>query len=265
MATAIAGAGYSLQTWERGPRSADALAGVPHVRHETVKELAVASNIVALCVSTDEDVLALVTEGGLLDGLHPGSVIVNHGTGTPSTAVRLAEVCASADVEILDAPVTGGPAAAAVGTLTTMVGGPDTALRTCEPIFWTFSTHVFHLGGPGSGQRAKLFNNMLLAMNLANIADVLGIAIRLGEDPVRLTEVFATGSGASAALAQLPVNRTIDSDAPESLSRQQYLLLDMELFDTAMVEAGIDATAITERGRDGAIGVLDLVRALNRT
>jgi 3-hydroxyisobutyrate dehydrogenase-like beta-hydroxyacid dehydrogenase len=75
-------------------------------------------------VSTDEDVLPLVT-GGLLDGLRPGSVVVNHGTGTPGNAARLAEICAAAGVEALDAPVSGGRAGAAARALTTMVGGRE--------------------------------------------------------------------------------------------------------------------------------------------
>jgi 3-hydroxyisobutyrate dehydrogenase-like beta-hydroxyacid dehydrogenase len=66
---------------------------VPHVPHENIQDLAAASDIVALCVSTDEDVVALVA-GGLLEGLRPGSVVVNHGTGTPGNAIRLAAMCA---------------------------------------------------------------------------------------------------------------------------------------------------------------------------
>jgi hypothetical protein len=107
MAIAIAEAGYPLQAWARRPASLEALAGVPHARHENIADLAAASDIVALCVSTDEDVTALVT-GGLLGALRPGSVVVNHGTGTPGNAVRFAGLCAAAGVDALDAPVSGG-------------------------------------------------------------------------------------------------------------------------------------------------------------
>ena len=103
MATAIAEAGYPLHVWARHPGSLDALGNVAHVRHDDSKELAASCDIVALCVSTDEDVMQIVT-GGLLDGLCSGSVIVNHGTGTPRNAVRLTETCARAGVDVLDAP-----------------------------------------------------------------------------------------------------------------------------------------------------------------
>jgi 3-hydroxyisobutyrate dehydrogenase-like beta-hydroxyacid dehydrogenase len=262
MAVAIAEAGYPLHVWARRPASLEALAGVPHARHENVQDLAAASDIVALCVSTDEDVLALVTDG-LLDGLRPGAVLVNHGTGTPGNAVRLAGICAVAGVEALDAPVSGGRMGAEARTLTTMVGGPEPAARRCEPVFMSFSKHVFRLGGPGTGQTAKLLNSMLMAMNHASIADVLGIAVRLGVDPVRLAEVFRQGSAASTALALLPLNSAVDPDAPDLLAPLQYLILDMELFDTAMTEAGIDVGSVTARGLSGANRVPAVLRTLN--
>jgi 3-hydroxyisobutyrate dehydrogenase-like beta-hydroxyacid dehydrogenase len=217
---------------------------------------------VALCVSTDEDVISLVT-GGLLDGLRPGSVVANHGTGIPGNAVRLAGICSAAGVESLDAPVSGGRTGAEARALTTMVGGPETAARRCEPVFQSFSRHVFHLGGPGSGQTAKLLNNMLMAMNQASIADILETAARLGADPIHLAEVLRQGSGSSAVLTMLPLNSTVNLDAPEVLSPLQYLALDMELFDTAMIEAGIDASSITARGLSGANRVVDILRTLN--
>jgi 3-hydroxyisobutyrate dehydrogenase-like beta-hydroxyacid dehydrogenase len=107
MATAIAEAGYPLHVWARRPASFDTLGATPYVRHDDLKDLAAACDIAGLCISTDDDVLRIVT-GGLLDGLRQGSVVVNHGTGTPGNAARLAETCAPAGVDVLDAPVTGG-------------------------------------------------------------------------------------------------------------------------------------------------------------
>jgi 3-hydroxyisobutyrate dehydrogenase-like beta-hydroxyacid dehydrogenase len=262
MAVAIAEAGYPLQAWARRPSSLEALASVPHARHENIADLAAASDIVALCVSTDEDVVALVT-GGLLSGLRPGSVVVNHGTGTPGNAVRLAGICAAAGVEALDAPVSGGRMGAESRTLTTMVGGPELAARRCEPVFQSFSKHISYLGGPGTGQTAKLLNNMLMAMNHASIADILEIAVRLGADPVRLAEVLRQGSAASTALALLPLNSGVDPDAPGLRAPLQYLILDMELFDAAMTESGVDAGSVTARGLSGANRVPEVIRTLN--
>ncbi len=154
MAVGIAEAGYPLHVWARRPASLNALGGTPHIRHGRLKDLAAACDIVGLCVRRDDDVLQLVTSG-LLDTARPGSVVVNHGTGTPGNAVRLTQACAAAGLDVLDAPVSGGRPAAQAKSLTTLVGGPEPVARRCEPLFRSFSAHVLYPGGlrdagPGS-------------------------------------------------------------------------------------------------------------------
>lgn len=258
MATAIAEAGYPLHVWARRPNSLDALGNIAYVRHGGIKDLAAVCDIVALCVSTDEDVMHIVT-CGLLDGIRPGSVVVNHGTGTPRNAVRLTETCARAGVDVLDAPVSGGRPAAQARTLTTMVGGPQPVAQRCEPLFGSFSRHVVYLGGPGSGQTAKLFNNALLMMNQANIADIVELAITLGMDPSALVDVLKLGSASSNALTLL--NSMVTLDNVGHLSKVEAL--DMQLFDTAMTESGVRADSVTARGLAGASGLPALLRRLN--
>ncbi|MBW8706179.1 2-hydroxy-3-oxopropionate reductase [Streptomyces sp. MBT84] len=257
MATAIAQAGFPLHLWVRRPASLDGLGKVPHQQHNTVGELAAACDIVCLCVSTDDDVLHLV--GEMLEGLRPGSIVVNHGTGLPGNAVRLAELCARGDVEVLDAPVSGGRPAAQERRLTTMVGGPRSAAGRCRPVFQSFSRHVVHLGGTGAGQTAKLFNNALLMMNQAAIGELVELAVELELDPGPLVEVLKLGSAASTALSLL--NTMVRLDNVEHLARVEAL--DMELFDQALREAGIDSAAVTERGLAGAHGLVRLLHHLD--
>jgi 3-hydroxyisobutyrate dehydrogenase-like beta-hydroxyacid dehydrogenase len=257
MARAIADAGFPLHAWARRPTSLDGLAGVPRVAHDAVEDLAAACDIVALCVGTDDDVSQLAER--LLDRLREGAVVVNHGTGLPSAAVRLTERCAAAGVEVLDAPVSGGRPAAQERRLTTMVGGPQPVAARCEPVFAAFSRHVIHLGDAGAGQLAKLFNNALLMMNQAAIGEITALAGEWKLNPVRLVEVLKLGSASSTALMLL--NTMVTPDTVEHLSGVEAL--DMDLFDKAMGEAGIDATAVTARGLAGAHGLPDLVGRLN--
>ncbi|GHF19038.1 hypothetical protein GCM10014715_87330 [Streptomyces spiralis] len=256
MATAIAEAGFPLHTWARRPASLGGLDGVPHERHTTAAGLAAACDIVCLCVSTDDDVLQLA--GRLGEGLRRGAVVVNHGTGLPGNAVRLTEICAEAGAEALDAPVSGGRPAAEERRLTTMVGGPRQAVERCRPVFEAFSRHVVHLGAAGSGQMAKLFNNALLAMNQAAVEEIAGLADELKLDLPRLVEVWKLGSASSAALSLL--NTMVRPDNVGHLSGVEAL--DMELFDRALREAGVDATAVTARGLTGARGLPKLVHRL---
>ncbi|MEU8699552.1 NAD(P)-dependent oxidoreductase [Streptomyces sp. NPDC048680] len=257
MADAIAHVGFPLHAWARRPTSLDALSDVPHTRHDDLKDLAVACDIVGLCVGTDDDVLQPAEQ--LPAGLRQGSVVVNHGTGVPSAAVRLTEMCAAAGVEVLDAPVSGGRPAAEERRLTTMVGGPQQVAERCEPVFNAFSRHVVHLGDAGAGQTAKLFNNALLMMNQAAITDIVDLAAALKVDAVRLVEVLKLGSASSAALALL--NAMVTPDNVEHLSGIEAL--DMELFDQATREADLDSAAVTARGLSGAHRLPELLRHLN--
>lgn len=260
MATAIAEAGYQLNVWARRPASLEALGDTPHTAHATLTELAAASDIVALCVSTDEDVLRLAAE--LVPYLRPGSLLVNHGTGTPRNAMRLAGLSAGRGVETLDAPVSGGRPAAEARTLTVLVGGTAAAAQRAEPVFWSFARHVVHLGGTGSGQLAKLFNNTLLMMNQASIADILDLAAQTGIDAVRLVEALRLGSASSAALTLL--NTMITPQTVDHLAEVQAL--DMKIFAQAMREASADpaaATAATARGLSGTQRLPGVIARLN--
>jgi 3-hydroxyisobutyrate dehydrogenase-like beta-hydroxyacid dehydrogenase len=258
IAKAIAEAGYPLHVWDRQSEALDGLGEVPHVRHADSAGLAAACDVVGLCVNTDEDVMQLVT-GGVLNGLRPGCIVVNHGTGTPGNAVRLTDACARAEVDVLDAPVSGGREASLERRLTTMVGGTRSVARRCEPIFESFSRHVVYLGASGSGQLAKLFNNALMMMNQANIGEIVALAERVDADPVILVEVLKLGSASSKALEL--VNTMVTLETVDHLAEVEAL--DMQLFDTAMTERGVDAHFVTERGLAGARGLDALLRRLN--
>jgi 3-hydroxyisobutyrate dehydrogenase len=177
----------------------------------------------------------------------------------------MAGTCAAAGVEFLDAPVSGGHAGAVSRTLTTMIGGPEAAARTCEPVFRSFSGHVARLGGHGTGELAKLLNNTLMMMNHANIADILELATQLKVDPVALAEVIKTGSGSSAALELLPTGTTgLPAEVVDHA--KDVLLRDMELFDTAMHEyqtGTISTRAISQRAISGANRVPNSLNILN--
>ncbi len=258
MAVAIAAAGYQLHVWQRTPDTLKALGDVPHVAHATTHELGAACDIVGLCVSTDDDVMEILA-GGLLDGLRRGSVVVNHGTGTPKNAGRLTELCAAAGVDVLDAPVSGGRPAGEARTLTTLVGGPKAVFERCKPLFKAFSSHVVHLGKSGSGQTAKLFNNTLLMMNQASIAQIVALAEPAGMDPRALVEALKLGSATSSALTLL--NTMVTPETVDHLSAVEAE--DMEIFRIAMADAGIDAGDASERGLDGAERLPDLIHRLN--
>ncbi|WP_432825654.1 NAD(P)-dependent oxidoreductase [Dactylosporangium sp. CA-092794] len=261
MAIAIADAGFPLHVWARRPESLRALGDVSYVAHDDVPALAAACDIVGLCVSTDEDVRTLVTDG-LAGHLRAGAVVVNHGTGTPKAAQDMAAFCAQRGVGFLDAPVSGTRTGAEARTLTTMVGGATAVVQRCEPVFRSFSAHVLHIGPTGTGQLAKLINNTVMMMNRANVAEILDLLAAAGVDPAPVFEAVKLSSGSSRMLQLLPNRGFEDLDARVT-HMTQVELLDMELFDTAMADLGLDTAPVTARAVTGAQRFLDVVHTLD--
>jgi 3-hydroxyisobutyrate dehydrogenase-like beta-hydroxyacid dehydrogenase len=254
MARAIAEAGYELHVWARRPASLDALRGVPFIAHETPAELGAVSDIIGLCLNVDDNVRDLLTDGGLLAAMKPGSVLVNHGTGLPAFAHEMIELATRHGVDVLDAPVSGGRAGAVAKQLLTIVGGDAAVLEQCRPVFATFSTTIAHLGGAGTGQMAKLINNALLMANQENLMEMLRIANGLGVETGPLVEVLRAGTGSSRVLDLL--GTAVTPENAEHLSEMQ--LVDMDIFADAMIELGEIARPFTERATKGAQGLPEL-------
>ncbi|MBT2501057.1 NAD(P)-dependent oxidoreductase [Curtobacterium sp. ISL-83] len=248
MARAIAEAGHTLHVWARRPGSLDALDGLPVTVHATPAELGAASDVVGLCLNDDDGVRDVVTTGGLLAGMRAGSVLVHHGTGLPAFALELADLAAPTGVHVLDAPVSGGRAGAVARRLVTIVGGDAAVLERVRPVFETFSATIAHMGGPGTGQTAKLLNNALLMANQESLDRVLHIAGALGVETGPLVEVLRSGTGSSRALDAL--GSAITPENADHLERMQ--LVDMEIFAEAVAGLGADVVPFIERAVRGA-------------
>ncbi len=146
MAVAIHDVGYELHTWTRRPEAAADATARGFRTHTDMEDLAADVDLLALCVTDDAAVLDLAQRSVPI--MRPGSVLINHGTGTPATAEQLTQMGTDADVLVLDAPVSGGRPAAAAHELLTLVGGPDSALRIAEPVLSSFSSRIVHLAVP---------------------------------------------------------------------------------------------------------------------
>lgn len=254
MAEAIAEAGFAVQAWARRPEVLDDPRLGALTRQATATGLAAAVDLLAVCVSTDEAVLDLATT--IMPAMRPGAIFVNHGTGTPGSAVALAALGARHGIQVIDAPVSGGRPGAEARTLTTLAGGEEHAIQKATPVFETFSARVLHMGGVGAGQRAKLFNNTLLMMNLQAIADVLALAGDTGTDIPALVDALRSGSAASRALDLL--GTMIRPDTADHLA--DVLALDMEIFAAAMSDADADPETTERVIASGTAGARRLAR-----
>lgn len=256
MARAIAAAGFELHVWVRRDASLAALQGLPYVRHDTFAGLGAASDVVGLCLREDSDIEEVLTSGGLLESLTPGTILINHGTGLPGYAVSLAQRSASSGVLVLDAPVSGGRPGAEARQLTTIVGGPIQALEIVRPVLSAFSGKITHMGAAGSGQTGKLINNALLMMNQKNVQDILALANNLKLNVGPLMELLLSGTGRSFALEAL--TGAVTTDNAEHLKALQ--VIDMNIFTKAMASRGQDVGTIDQYARAGASGLPEAAR-----
>lgn len=211
MARRIVEGGFATTLWARRPASVEPFADTAAAIASSPAELAAASDLVCLCVVGEADIEEITNgEHGLLAGLAPDSVIAVHSTVHPNTCKALAKKVGSKGVSVIDAPVSGGGAAAAEGRLMVMVGGDSDVVARCRPVFETYGDPVVHLGELGTGQTTKLLNNLLFTANLGTAAATLSLARSLGVSPARLVEVVSRSSGNSFALNVIGDEGTLD-------------------------------------------------------
>jgi 3-hydroxyisobutyrate dehydrogenase len=137
---------------------------------------------------------------GILANVRPGTLIVDSSTIDIQVALELHGVVTAAGCRFLDAPVSGGIFGAQAGTLTFMVGGDPADLAGVREIIEVMAGRVFHAGGAGAGQSAKIANNMMMAVNLAGLCEGAVLADRLGLDPKVFFDIASVSSGDSWAL-----------------------------------------------------------------
>ncbi len=176
--------------------------------------------------------------GGLLTYARDGQVIVDLSTANPASTRSLHDDLAERGARYLDAGISGGAAGAEMGTLTLMVGGDAAALAAVRPLLDTFSAHVHHMGGSGSGHVTKVLNNFLNGVTLAATAEVMVAAKKAGLDLAQLLEVINTSSGVSyASLNRFP--HIIRGDYLEGGLTGQLMAKDVRLYLSLAEDLGV--------------------------
>src|SRR5690606_4887244 len=132
---------------------------------------------------------------GVLHHVTPGLPLIDCSTIDPATAQTVSTAAEVRGNPMADAPVSGGTAGAAAGTLTFMVGGNEDLFTRIEPVLKHMGKRIIHCGGAGAGQIAKLCNNMLLAISMAGVAEAMALGDKLGMDPKVLADVINSSSG----------------------------------------------------------------------
>lgn len=182
--------------------------------------------------------------GGLLETLRAGTLLVDCATAAPETARRIAEAAARRGLRAIDAPVSGGVRGATQGTLTFMAGGSAADVAALRPLVTGVGDAVIHLGPAGSGQAAKICNNMIAGAITAATCEGFALAEKMGVDLAKLFDVMSRSSARSWVLENLCPVPGLVPDAPSSHGyrpggQSQLLLKDMTLATEAAQALGV--------------------------
>ena len=197
MARHLTAAGHSLALFNRSPdkvlRFAAAYGGTPAFSPAMACE---GADALITCVGNDDDVREVTTgPSGGFQALPKGAVFIDHSTASARLARSLAD--AAPEILCLDAPVSGGQAGAEAGQLTIMCGGSEQAFAAAEPMMSAYARMTGHLGPAGSGQLAKMVNQVAIAGVVQGLAEALHFAKSAGLDAAAVVDVISKGAAQS--------------------------------------------------------------------
>lgn len=196
MAGHLANAGFDVTVFNRTASKAEQWVKTYGGKQANTPSSAVGeADIVFMCVGDDNDVRMVALEA--LNNLKPGSILVDHTTASADVARELGQLCDDKNVGFLDAPVSGGQAGAENGQLTIMVGGEETVFERAKPVIDTYARHAQRLGAVGSGQLAKMMNQICIAGIVQGLSEALHFGQKAGLDCNAVIDVISKGAAQS--------------------------------------------------------------------
>ncbi|MDW8342277.1 MAG: NAD(P)-dependent oxidoreductase [Geminicoccaceae bacterium] len=199
MAGHLARHGHEVKVFNRTPAKAEAWVAqhggtMAHSPREAARE----AEIVFCMVGDDPDVRAVVYGAdGILAGMAPGAILVDHTTASADLARELFAACKAQGKHFIDAPVSGGQSGAVNGILTIMCGGEEEAFARAEPVMRAYGRQITLIGGPGAGQLTKMVNQICIAGLVQALAEAINFAIKAGLDTDKVLATISKGAAQS--------------------------------------------------------------------
>ncbi len=194
MAANLAKAGHQVRAFDLSEDACTAARGKGCETFTNVRDTVAGAEAVVTMLPNGEIVRA-VYESDIIGHAPAGAILLDCSTIDVDTARSVIAAAAAVGYEMVDAPVSGGIAAANGGTLTFMVGGSDTAFARARAVLEPMGKAVIHAGAAGNGQAAKICNNMLLAITMIGTAEAFAMAQKLGLDPQTFYDISSVSSG----------------------------------------------------------------------
>lgn len=211
MAGHLVDAGYEVVVYNRSQPKVEELVARGATGADSLVHVGEVSDVVITVLPNAPDVEEVLFDGGgLASTLKPGSLVIDCSTIAADAAVSIGERLGEAGVQFIDAPVSGGEAGAINGKLAVMLGGETAAVESGKKVLAAFAGVMSHVGPIGAGQLVKAANQMLVAGNIALVAEALSLLRRTGVDVPSALEVLGGGLAAS---------RVLEVKAPKMLER----------------------------------------------
>jgi 2-hydroxy-3-oxopropionate reductase len=202
MAKNLMDAGYELVVHNRSPEKAEELAEEGDATATgSPREVAEACDVVITMLPDSPDVEAVVAgEGGVLEGIRDGALLVDMSTISPVVTEELSEKVREKGASMLDAPVSGGDVGAIEGALSIMVGGSEEDFERARPLFDVMGKVATHVGPIGAGQVVKACNQIVVALTIEAVSEALVLGSKGGVAPEKLVEALSGGLAGSAVM-----------------------------------------------------------------
>ena len=207
MAINLVKAGYEVTVFDVRPEPIAELVAAGAKAGSSPKDVAVRSEVIITMLPNSPHVKeAVLGQGGVIEGVQPGSIVVDMSSIAPAASQEVAAKLAQKGIPMLDAPVSGGEPKAVDATLAIMVGGAEDVFNEVKPILAKLGASVTHVGAVGSGNVTKLANQMIVALNIAAVSEALVLATKAGVSPERVFDAIKGGlAGSTVMNAKVPM------------------------------------------------------------
>ncbi len=235
MASNLVKAGHDVTVFDLSKEAVQTLVSEGAKTADTAHEAAQGAECVITMLPAGQHVEAVyLGDDGLLAKLPEGTLVIDSSTIAPETARSVAEAAKARNIPFLDAPVSGGVGGAKAGTLTFICGGAEDTFAKAKPILDAMGKNIFHAGEHGSGQVAKICNNMLLAILMAGTSEALALGVKNGLDPAVLSEIMKQSSGGNWALNVYNPWPGVMENAPASRNYEGGFLVNLMTKDLGL-------------------------------
>jgi len=268
MAINLVKAGHSVIGFDLQQSAKERFANAGGAIANNLQEVA-AQEIVITMLQTGQQVLDVcLGEKGIFNHCKSGSLYIDCSTIDVKSSRELHQAAEEHHLLVIDAPVSGGVAGAAAGTLTFMVGGEENAFNQAQPILSRMGQKMIHTGAAGSGQAAKICNNMILGISMVAISEAFTLGKELGLSPNKLFEVVSNSSGQCWAMTKYAPVAGILENVPANNDYKPgfaaaMMLKDLKLSQSTAQSVEVDTslgaktTALYQQFIDQGFGDLD--------